>query len=57
MANEEAEVMVCPRSFPGELLAGGVGEVVCLSDAHFLLLASPHERGEVGTGSGGGSGG
>ena len=48
MANEEAEVMVRPRSFPGELLAGGVGEVVCLSDAHFLLLAPPHNRGEVG---------
>ena len=43
--------MVRPRSFPGELLAGGVGEIVGLGDAHFLVLPPPDERGEVRAGS------
>ena len=47
MADEETKVMVRSRSLPGELLASGVGEVVCLGDAHFLLLAPSSERGEV----------
>lgn len=53
MANEQAQVVVCPGSFMSELLPGGVGEVVCLSDAHFLLLATTEERVKVGGGFGG----
>lgn len=48
MADEETKVMVCSRSLTGELLASGVGKVVCLGDAHFLLLTSSRKRGEVG---------
>ena len=53
MANEQAQVVVCPGSFTSELLPGSVGEIVCLSDAHFLLLAATEERVEIGGGFGG----
>jgi hypothetical protein len=39
--------VIRPGSFSGKLLAGGVGKVVCLCDAHFLLLALASERGKV----------
>lgn len=45
--------MVRPRSLASELLSGGMSEVVCLGDAHLLLLAPPEEGVEVGGGGGG----
>lgn len=47
MADKQTQVMVRSGSFPGKLPAGRVGEVVCLGDAHFFLLALPRERVEV----------
>ena len=37
VANEQTEIMVGAGSLLGELAAGGVGQVVGLSDAHFLF--------------------
>lgn len=45
--------MVRPGRFTGELLPGGVGEIVCLRDAHFLLLGAPQKGMNVGGGGGG----
>lgn len=40
MADEEAEIVIGAGRLSGELLAGGVGEIVSLSEAHFLALLS-----------------
>lgn len=50
VTDQEAEIVVCPVSFTSELLPGGMGEIVCLSDAHFLMLTATNEGIKVGAG-------